>query len=793
MSSTEGPGAGSDRRARIARATGVGALLLVGAWAGAGGVARLALARPAGGSGWALLGLFAVSLVAAYWVWRGDTTARKEVLRFALTWPALYLAFCGQFLLFPSMRPAVWLFPPTVVTAEYAAGWRLLVAGGAIFAVVAALASRGASAATTTPSGANATSAERDASIETATREATASAEMRERGVVRCLRFALAVAAVAVYVYNLGLGRGSTSEPRSVTLWLVGIGLILASQMKLPGPRRRRDSSSAPAATWFGDATPRLVAAGAMSLVLLVALGLRMVDLDRLPLDFHGDSASMGLGGRELLSGRVSDLFGTGWAALPWSTFLPAAFTLRVFSNDLPGLLMSGVLAGTASVLACYLLAAFHFGRAAGVVAAAIVATSYVAIHFSRLPAYMDPVPWVLFGLYWLLRGLYSGRTGWFALAGVSLAFSFTLYYSGRIGIVLAAVAVACFLALEPRRTVRAWRGIVLFVIALVVTYGPSLADNIEHSHEFFDRTRQVWLFDPGVMAHSLGKYNTSSVRQVVLEQTRLTVLMFNHTVDSSTQFGFPGPFLHPFLAPFLVLGAAACLLRLHRPLWAVPLLWLLAVMTLGSVLTVDAPFWPRLVLLLGPASLLVAAGVRETLAALAAPLPRARWVPVTGTVLTSVLLLVVGVSSWRWYRQQSGTYVGERTWLARVIAATPAEEGFCMVEGPFAFREREFEFLLAGRAVEDFPPSELSAGIDGCAARHRTWALYLPEHQQVLAALQLRWPAGTLTAYPTPRGARGPSLWRPPPVAGSGGGHESDAAGAAGASPGAAAPPLDS
>ena len=112
-----------------------------------------------------------------------------------------------------------------------------------------------------------------------------------------------------------------------------------------------------------------------------------------------------------------------------------------------------------------------------------VAATSHVAIHFSRMPQYMDPVPFVLFGLYWLLRGLRDGGGRWFALSGTALATSFTLYYSGRIGLVLAALAVAYVFVYEPRRVLRAWSGLVLFAIALIVTYGPSLRDNLEHPH----------------------------------------------------------------------------------------------------------------------------------------------------------------------------------------------------------------------------------------------------------------------------------------------------------------------
>jgi hypothetical protein len=305
--------------------------------------------------------------------------------------------------------------------------------------------------------------------------------------------------------------------------------------------------------------------------------------------------------------------------------------------------------------------------------------------------------------------------------------------------------------------------GLTLFVVSGIVVTGPMLPFFIAHREALMARTNEVFLFSPANMTHSLGKYHVTSATQVVIEQLWRALLTFNYTPDSSTQFGFRHSLLNPRLAPMLVLGVGFCLGRLARLSRFVVAMWLLVGLVLGLVLTLDSPFWPRIVVLSPAIAIVTALGLCLSLVSLWRLVTRASPRFELLLVVALVFLAWVGKQNWEWYFNGStATYAEHRPWLGRLINQTPPGTGFCMVQGVVDFRDRTLEFFGKGYDLLQFPPEKALHNIDRCVAERRIWVLY-PHHGEVLAELDRRWPHARREVHNHPDGLPGPTFWYPP------------------------------
>jgi len=501
---------------------------------------------------------------------------------------------------------------------------------------------------------------------------------------------------------------------------------------------------------------PPIKVALAVSAVLAVALAARVVDLADLPLAFHGDMAEMGLGGRDLLRGRVASFVWVGWASIPRVGFLPAALGLALF-DDLTGLRLSAALLGSAAVAGVYLLGGLLFGRRVGIVAAGASAIGYTEVHFSRLPAYGDPVPFLVFGLYFLLRGLRTGGRLSFALAGSLTGAACLLYYSGRVAPVLVAAVLGHELIVRPSRLRQRRRGLTVAALAALVTLGPMIVFFAEHPAELNARHREVSVFNPRVSQHLLGAYHLSSMPQVIAHQAVRSALVFHHTGDTSLQGGFPWPMLSPFLAPLAALGLAVCVTRLRATGPALLVAWWASIVLGAAVFTSDAPFWPRLVVVLPAAALLVAIGLDRTCDALAAFWARCALSNRARLLVAAALLALTGAVNWSWYTSRARLYVDAAEWLGRLVAAEP-EARFCMVPGPLSFREEEIRFLAPGRDLLEIPLER----IEHCLSQGRVFVVYPVEQATVLAEVRRLAPDLREVAHNYPNGLPGPMFLYP-------------------------------
>ncbi|MCA2002327.1 MAG: glycosyltransferase family 39 protein, partial [Chloroflexi bacterium] len=252
---------------------------------------------------------------------------------------------------------------------------------------------------------------------------------------------------------------------------------------------------------------------------------------------------------------------------------------------------------------------------------------------------------------------------------------------------------------------------------------------------------REVYTFSEGVMAHLLHKYNTDSPLVVFLTQVKLSLLMFHHSGDTSTQFGFPRPMFNSIVSPLIALGLAAALRRWKNAGAAFVLVWLAIIFALGSVLTIDAPFWPRLVGIVPAAAFLIAVAL-EQIRELVVRLFGVRYAGLTAALI-ALFIAFSGYNTWNAYYLFVKNSASPSTLTGRYISMLPPEVVACGITDP-PLKVRETSFLAWPHKLVDISPDAPDSDLEKCGGDSIVWAIS-PQYIDRLDAVRARWPQGIL------------------------------------------------
>jgi 4-amino-4-deoxy-L-arabinose transferase-like glycosyltransferase len=339
---------------------------------------------------------------------------------------------------------------------------------------------------------------------------------------------------------------------------------------------------------------------------MAVALAYRLPDLAQIPADVHGDEASVGLAAREILQGHAPNLFGLGWAALPQLSFVASAITMRLFGDDLTGLRLASVIQGCLSVGLLYGIARRLFSLQVAILAALLLATAQMAVHYSRIGNnYVQALFIGLLLLYFLLRGLQSGHPADFLVAGLSGGLALSVYYSARFTLLVAGL-YCLYRAIRERDFLRRdGAKLLVAVFGAVALTAPQLVWYLHAPLSILARSSTVFLFTPDNLAHEYGAYHAGGPGQVLWIQFVNSMAAFNLRGETSLQYNQVAPLLDRWSGPLFVLGLALVTLRPASPRHFLLASWFWLTILLGSVLTTDALFSPRTLVMLGVLAIL--------------------------------------------------------------------------------------------------------------------------------------------------------------------------------------------
>jgi 4-amino-4-deoxy-L-arabinose transferase-like glycosyltransferase len=364
--------------------------------------------------------------------------------------------------------------------------------------------------------------------------------------------------------------------------WAAGLALLIAAVPR-QSRRARRPMSSAQWAV--------LVA------VLIAAALLRGWSLGDVPAQVHGDEAACGIEARRILAGDVPNLLGLGWYEIPYLSFAISAASMAVFGDDLFGLRAASVLQGTASVAVLFFLVRRLYGTRTASIAAFLLAVSHWHIHFSRIGTdYIQASLASLLALLFFVRARQDGVARDWVWAGLAVGLACSVYYAGRVTVVIIGAVLASEWLVDRGR----WRahatGIASMALAALLFVAPTTAVVARTPGALADRSADIFVLSPANLEHSYASTAADDALHVLAMQARNSLVAFNWRGERSEQHSHRAPLLDFWSGALFAVGLIAITACGWRRRYRLVVAWFWSNLILGSWLTVDAMFSPRMI-----------------------------------------------------------------------------------------------------------------------------------------------------------------------------------------------------
>lgn len=385
--------------------------------------------------------------------------------------------------------------------------------------------------------------------------------------------------------------------------------------------------------------TPLLLA-GAVA----VGVFLRFYQLDTLPPGLWHDEAFNGIDTQRILAGEFPIIFEANHGRQPLFIYLQA-LAVAVLGARPEALRATAGLVGVLTIISVYFLARTlevdgRRGRQVGLLAAGLLAVMPWHVHLSRygLRAILFPLL-VCWFLFFLSRGLDSGRWRDHAAAGVALAAAFYSYIAAVL-LPPMAIALALLRLIQRPRPVRVATGTVLTLGVALVLVAPLLIFYTQHLDLAFSRPTEISLLNPARTPEGLFQAGAGNLVAAVG--------MFFWAGSTNWRHNLAGwPLLDPVSGALLLTGVGLASAQWRRPN-AQLLLLAAGTLILPTVLFPEG--LPHATRALGMAPVVAVLTARGAMGALAAA-DRLRLAPhnLFGPVWL-ILLLVVGSTTFYRY-----------------------------------------------------------------------------------------------------------------------------------------------
>ena len=334
-----------------------------------------------------------------------------------------------------------------------------------------------------------------------------------------------------------------------------------------------------------------------MVIVLLAAAFLRVVALEEYPVALHNDEMSCMIEARSFLGGNA-EMFGCGWYNCPNLGFFLTSLPLRVLGQTLFALRIGSVILGLLSMIAAYLLVRRLFGVRPAMLLLIMTTPFHWHLHYSRTGFHYMQAGSLTAVAIWLFVLAFDRRSPvLFGVVGVITGIACQTYYAAWLTpFLLVGWAVARVLT-DRGLLETTSKGLAVTVTLLIVTLAPLLAFYADNPDYMATRPNNVYLFSNYNRHHVADAYGTTDPASLFSKNAqRLLGLFLGGSGDRAFQYGLQHQFIDPFLLA-LFLGGLAYSLTLMRTaggqiLW----IWFLGTIVAGGLLTIDAPFSPRLI-----------------------------------------------------------------------------------------------------------------------------------------------------------------------------------------------------
>ncbi len=451
-----------------------------------------------------------------------------------------------------------------------------------------------------------------------------------------------------------------------------------------------------------------------LSAITLVGFGVRFSELTAVPFNIDVDLGIMGFLSRLLVDNHDWRLVGMAPTMHQYSEHQILATSLRIFGADHRGLVMVGVLAGTATVPVLYFIGRLLANRWVGFLAAAFLATDYVHLHFSRLMFGPVATLFVTAGSLAVLHGIKRERLGGFVLGGILFGLGLMDYYSGRVGPV---VLLAMFVLWWPRRhTTRISMGHWAIAAAGVVfVFGPNLICGWHGSASLQGRGNEVLIWTDRTWNHLADKYHSTAASVIWTEQLKRTFLAPFYFPDESTLSYLRKPMLGVVAEVAFVLGLGFSLRCWRRWESFYPLAVIAVTFSCGGFLTYDPPYWPHLNMAVPAMCLVAALGLERMLRPRATTSPRALW-RWAAPLLAVGAMVFSALQNWEVYYRFARNHIDGRALVIRQVQTLAPECEVLLSSQTLRWNEETFRFFVpqaTGRSLSEAEVEALPAKVD--------------------------------------------------------------------------------
>ncbi|HEX2174093.1 MAG TPA: PA14 domain-containing protein, partial [Dehalococcoidia bacterium] len=341
--------------------------------------------------------------------------------------------------------------------------------------------------------------------------------------------------------------------------------------------------------------------------VFVVALALRLYQLDQVPFGIWYDEAETALEARRLMTGAAYEPLSRNFGRDPSLFFYLVGISLTVFGDSLLSVRLVTALLGALGAVATALAGREMFGWRVGLVAGLFLAFSRWQLDFSRFGMINVTAPLVAAAGFWLLARAIR-RESWVDLGwcGLVMGLGFHSYAGFRVifGALLVAFAIG---ALIRRWRPRVALGRAALWLALAALAGlPVLLFAARFPDEYNKRLNETFL---------LARTNTTQEKiDALVNNTKVHLLMFNYRGDRNGRHNVPGlPMIDALQGVLFVLGLAHGLARAARIDWRYLILigWGIAALS-GGILSLDfeAPQGARTIAITAVIAIVAALGL---------------------------------------------------------------------------------------------------------------------------------------------------------------------------------------
>jgi 4-amino-4-deoxy-L-arabinose transferase-like glycosyltransferase len=383
-------------------------------------------------------------------------------------------------------------------------------------------------------------------------------------------------------------------------LWLLAIFLFVSA---VAPPQTRLGFSRDRWRRLWHERRGLLLAVGGIG---LLALLLRLWQVQSLPYTLSGDEASQGLEAIQVINREIRNPFTTGWLGVPTMSFFFNSLTIRLFGPDVLGLRLPWVFVGTATVFIAFFLVKRLKGTPLALVVMALLATYHYHIHYSRLGSNQIADPMFLaLSLIFLYRAL--DRRNWldWAMCGIVAGLAFYFYAGARLTPIVIITVLGYLFVCNPRQFLRQHSaGLLVAVAAFLITAGPMIQYAVRFPDDFNARINQVGIIQSGWLESEV-EMREEGLVGILFDQFQRAALAFNYYPDRTVWYGLRQPLLDPFFGVIFLLGLSYGTLRLigrEADMRLAPMVaWWWGGMILGGMLTESPPSSQRLITLAVP------------------------------------------------------------------------------------------------------------------------------------------------------------------------------------------------